>query len=232
MGGTRKYLLYAIGEIALVMIGILLALQVNNWNQDRLDRITEKEVLANLHKEFQLNRNEISLTRNAIENCSNATLTLMNYFGQERKAIEQYNIDSLLFYTLETRPFAPSQYVLSDLVQSGKLQHLTNDKLKELLFQWTNLLQIAQNGYFEIEEHVRNHLLTYLYDHYSLRNIDMYDSLNWKNPTTLVLDEMLIFHDMKFENLLDDMLYKLVIYFNQLQSAEEIIEAILEESPE
>ena len=30
-----KYLLYAIGEIALVMIGILLALQVNNWNEDQ-----------------------------------------------------------------------------------------------------------------------------------------------------------------------------------------------------
>ncbi|MFT6995454.1 MAG: hypothetical protein ACJA1P_002199 [Maribacter sp.] len=28
-----KYMLYAIGEIALVMIGILLALQVNNWNE-------------------------------------------------------------------------------------------------------------------------------------------------------------------------------------------------------
>jgi hypothetical protein len=40
-GNLRKYLLYAIGEVLLVMIGILLALQVNNWNERRKDRITE-----------------------------------------------------------------------------------------------------------------------------------------------------------------------------------------------
>ena len=32
---TRKYFKYAIGEIVLVMIGILLALQINNWNEKR-----------------------------------------------------------------------------------------------------------------------------------------------------------------------------------------------------
>jgi len=39
-----KYLRYAIGEILLVMIGILLALQVNSWNHSRLDRVSEKDL--------------------------------------------------------------------------------------------------------------------------------------------------------------------------------------------
>ncbi|MEP1140431.1 MAG: hypothetical protein ABJH44_09395, partial [Balneola sp.] len=43
---VRTYLLYAIGEIALVMIGILLALQVNNWNQNRI----EQELLQNYYE--------------------------------------------------------------------------------------------------------------------------------------------------------------------------------------
>lgn len=38
---TRKYLLYAIGEILLVVIGILIALQINNWNQERKERQRE-----------------------------------------------------------------------------------------------------------------------------------------------------------------------------------------------
>mgnify|MGYP001604329880 CR=1 FL=1 len=37
----KKYLLYAIGEILLVMIGILLAFQVDNWNEDRVKKIPE-----------------------------------------------------------------------------------------------------------------------------------------------------------------------------------------------
>ncbi len=52
---ARKYLLYAIGEIALVVIGILIALQINNWNEYRKDRVKEKEILANLAENIELN---------------------------------------------------------------------------------------------------------------------------------------------------------------------------------
>ena len=54
-GATRKYLLYAIGEITLVVIGILIALQINNWNEWRSDRITESEVLLELTKNMEMN---------------------------------------------------------------------------------------------------------------------------------------------------------------------------------
>lgn len=47
-GRFSKYMLYAIGEIALVMIGILLALQVNNWNESRKERVQEIKLYENL----------------------------------------------------------------------------------------------------------------------------------------------------------------------------------------
>ena len=47
-GATRKYILYAIGEIALVVIGILIALQINNWNEWRKDREKEKAHLEEI----------------------------------------------------------------------------------------------------------------------------------------------------------------------------------------
>ena len=53
---TGKYFKYAIGEIVLVMIGILLALQVSNWNQDRKDRISERKILDNIHRDFVHNK--------------------------------------------------------------------------------------------------------------------------------------------------------------------------------
>ena len=55
-GKTGKYFKYAIGEIVLVMIGILLALQVSNWNQDRKDRISERKLLDNIHRDFVHNK--------------------------------------------------------------------------------------------------------------------------------------------------------------------------------
>jgi hypothetical protein len=42
---TGKYFKYAVGEIVLVVIGILIALQINNWNEQRKDRIIEKQIL-------------------------------------------------------------------------------------------------------------------------------------------------------------------------------------------
>ena len=43
-----KYLLYAIGEIILVVIGILIALSINNWNEDRKESLIEKNYLRRL----------------------------------------------------------------------------------------------------------------------------------------------------------------------------------------
>ena len=45
---TGKYLKYAIGEIVLVVIGILIALQINSWNQQRINKQNEKIALVNL----------------------------------------------------------------------------------------------------------------------------------------------------------------------------------------
>ena len=47
-----KYFIYAIGEIVLVMIGILLALQVNTWNKQKNDHKEEKQILTQLKAEF------------------------------------------------------------------------------------------------------------------------------------------------------------------------------------
>jgi len=50
-----KYLLYALGEILLVVIGILIAIQINNWNEYKKDRIVEKKVLEGLAKNLEMN---------------------------------------------------------------------------------------------------------------------------------------------------------------------------------
>ncbi len=56
---TGKYLKYAIGEIILVMIGILLALQVNNWNEKRKIKIKETKILKELRSDLAQNIDDI-----------------------------------------------------------------------------------------------------------------------------------------------------------------------------
>jgi hypothetical protein len=55
-----KYLKYAIGEIVLVVIGILIAVQINNWNQEKLEVKKEYEIMSNLAEDFKINLSNLN----------------------------------------------------------------------------------------------------------------------------------------------------------------------------
>jgi hypothetical protein len=54
---TSKYLKYAIGEIILVVIGILIALQINNWNEERKEAVYERNILIDIQNSLQKDLN-------------------------------------------------------------------------------------------------------------------------------------------------------------------------------
>ena len=110
---TRKYILYAIGEIALVVIGILIALQINNWNQDQKNLALEKKLLSELHKDLQLDTAFLNYQLKRVESISRSVVYLLTkpenfelpsgdhmtfagvYFSQNKKALESINATGL-----------------------------------------------------------------------------------------------------------------------------------------
>ncbi len=83
----NKYLLYAIGEIALVVIGILIALQFNNWNENRKEKIIELELLKKLKEENYLN-----IT--SIEDQVELRKQVPNYFYSFSRLLEKGNLEA------------------------------------------------------------------------------------------------------------------------------------------
>ncbi len=71
-GKTRKYLIYALGEIVLVVIGILIALQINNWNEERKAMINERSLINSIHQDLNRDLNKIE---SIIEQLSNQYIT-------------------------------------------------------------------------------------------------------------------------------------------------------------
>lgn len=130
-----KYLLYAVGEIILVVIGILIALQINNWNLTQQDRKTEKENLLALQKEFTQNRTtlqEVILQNNA--NISGAEKMIQSFSTTAKDTVSELK---MAIYGSETFGaeinFEPESGVLTEVISSGQLKLIRNNELKHKL---------------------------------------------------------------------------------------------------
>jgi len=76
---TSKYFKYAVGEIILVVIGILIALQINNWNESKKERAQEQELLTQLHSEFTSNLEQLDQKNDLRNQMISASLRLLSY---------------------------------------------------------------------------------------------------------------------------------------------------------
>jgi len=221
-----KYLLYAIGEIVLVVIGILIALQINNWNERRMDEKMERIILKNLAQEYQSNKRDLVRMITIVSDSYKANLTIMSLFNKEPSYLKTKNIDSLLFYSLEFDKFTPSENVLQELLSSGKLNLISNDSLKNLLFDWTRVLKIADERYNDCFRKLTNDLTPYLTNHYVFKDLDQYGNLNWEEPSKFEKDKLAILNDLVYENLTDDFMYRIDRYLGDLKELEQIIDKI------
>ncbi len=138
-GSARKYILYAIGEVLLVMVGILLALQVNNWNQNRLERNKEKLLLREIHADFINNKEEFKNTIRYYDRVRQNYTTLMKSFPIEPSVFNLDSISSLLYRTNTTLDADIFQGSITALVNSSSFEIISNPELRTLLVQWIDL---------------------------------------------------------------------------------------------
>jgi len=90
---TGKYLKYAIGEILLVVIGILFALQINNWNEERKVRDHESVLLRELRNEMTFNRDDIIQTLVTINNSIKSNEILASLFENNQTYHDSLNVN-------------------------------------------------------------------------------------------------------------------------------------------
>ncbi|WP_411767897.1 DUF6090 family protein [Winogradskyella sp. A3E31] len=225
-----RYFKYAIGEIILVVIGILIALQINTWNESRKDKLEEGSIIQNLHDEFSENKKLLKVTRFETIGAKEAGFLIMDLFDKSEIIIRQRNVDSLLFMMLEAGEFRPSENTINDLIQSGRLKLLQNKNLKVLLYQWQTELKSLDVSFKRVELKIDDGLIPYISKNYALKDIDQYGSLNWKESSSLAIDKYKIFNDIEFENITDDYLYRVNSALGRVNEIEKLIDSILKET--
>lgn len=177
---TTKYLKYALGEIALVMIGILLAMQINNWNQNRLQKNEFNNILKTISQDLKrdtLIADNIIKYYKVIETNSlkiiNKKINRNNYtqHPQARSLVSRYRS-----FTIQTKGFE----MVKDYSSKNKIR---NDSIFTTISQfYTPFLEIIDDS----NEFVKKEVLS---------NIDTYKKYDWYVDWTLgkFTPEMIIY---------------------------------------
>ena len=151
------YLLYGIGEIFLVVIGILIAVSIDNWNEDRKQKIVEKKYFQNLRNDLLTDDKRLTEMLEYSANKVSASSRVM-------RSIKQDSVSSLYQFTSDMQTlifvdeFNPDQSTYNEMKSSGNLSTLQNEELKLKLIG-------LQSLYIEIQgmqAHVRNDFNVFL----------------------------------------------------------------------
>jgi hypothetical protein len=131
-----KYLLYAIGEIVLVVIGILIALWINNWNQERIASKQTEDLLSNMITDLKtdITRFELDIDR-LEESIDGGTFILNTKKFDSISADSIYNLlpNNIIFYKITNQTY--ERFKNLGVVQIGDSGELFNDITAYYTFQ-------------------------------------------------------------------------------------------------
>lgn len=186
-----QYMRYAIGEILLVVIGILIALQINTWNEDRKSSAREMKLLAELRTNLQIN---VQNLKNDIESQVKSAATI-DYLIEHLDNRRPYK-DSLkhYFYDADYAPDVVLSASAFETLKSAGLELVKTDSLRSAII---NLFEIDYPTLMQETRRLEDQvwavtIVPLLQKHFRIENIDQYVV----NDYTALLD------DKEFTNML------------------------------
>ena len=167
-----EYIRYAIGEILLVVIGILIALQINNWNQSQKEKSIEKQYLVNIIDDLKEQIGSIEVQMGYEQNYYETASRIINYYNSK----QTFSLDSTFFKDastlLERRTFVITDPTYTDLISSGNISIIKNKEHKDALLKYYQELEriekvIQSNNSLLIDNH---YILTFMKNGYYYSN--------------------------------------------------------------
>ena len=153
---TSKYFKYAIGEIVLVVIGILIALSINNWNEERKQRQQETTYYCKISEDLKADIDNIDISVSSIDKRQRDAKTLLTNLLkiQDDKTVLLRDYIS----ALRSIRFVPIKAAINDITSSGKLENLKNEDLKNEILnfysQQNNLLGVIDGNYDQLSQKI------------------------------------------------------------------------------
>lgn len=188
-----KYLIYAIGEIILVVIGILIALQINNWNEGQKTRKLEKSTLIEIKNSLEMDiQNLNNQIESQLQNAKYATV-LLNHIKHKKAYSTEIDIlwEKVVQYFFVD--FNTSAY---KLLESRGIDIIENEELRQRIVDHYNLEQTSMKRSTDVSEHLSNENLVYFFDRvYNDITPDFEKSFDYKNEKWIPQDYEALLND-------------------------------------
>ncbi|WP_166435212.1 hypothetical protein [Christiangramia sabulilitoris] len=198
-------MIYAIGEIVLVVIGILIALGINNWNNNRITQSESHEFNQRLLKEFKGNLDLAKLKIEKMEHRINGTREILELFEQNESDNNWRSLDSLLFIVLDGVKVEFVTGTLNEGLNTGKVALIDSDLLKGKLYGLPSNIDYVREWDKTYSDYLSNYLQAFLYKNFNYRKMD--NAFSKDNIGTSKFNtnwnELLLANE-EFENLIDN----------------------------
>jgi len=238
---TSKYLKYAIGEIVLVVIGILIALQINNWNEARKTRIQEISQLKNIKEDILLDKTDVVLNIETNSYFVRSQQELLDYMISEQK----YPVKPIAFEYALGYPMILTIHESSfSNLRNNDVNIISNENLKKQITNYYDnfakvILKIENDlGEYKTYSAIRPYFIKYFIyanessvagNFYETKNLDSYIPKLELNK--YILDDTLgLKKDKEFKTILAESIsltkHKLDFYRNFLNRIKELNDSI------
>ncbi|MEL6560121.1 MAG: hypothetical protein AAFQ94_18165 [Bacteroidota bacterium] len=166
VGSARKYLIYALGEILLLVVGILVALQINIKREHYILSQKQEKHLKLIRGEMVNNLSSLENEDGELVNIMDNTKKLLNLMAQKRQPIEinERELSGLLMETISRRVSINHENgAMSELISSGGLKDIKNDSIRSIIASWDGRLKQVRSQEQSLQiyfDYAHNHMLT------------------------------------------------------------------------
>lgn len=201
---VTSYFFYAIGEISLVVIGILIAVSINNWNDARKKKATEMHYLTNIRKDLLINNVEMDKYIAHRNELIGYALEILEYYeGKEIKQPELVFDKMLPIYTWEK--FFQTNNTYQELLNTGNFALISNEQIKDglLNLEAQYLLMKATEAHFRFDSEVALYQPSYeTVDHYKMYKNFLYRTTNGQMGENIQItrEDLTQFDDLRQKN--------------------------------
>ena len=185
----NKYLIYAIGEIILVVIGILIALQINNWNENRKSENRANEITEKLKVEISEIINYLEFTNKGIEDQLSYLEKILTSNEKNIDSIlpkTRYKLSPIFYLTSYSQFFDPPSDVYETAINDGSILLIKNKKLTRELQMFNKSIKLRLDEIIKEEYKQSREINDYISTEYAsfFKDKTITTDYNWDKEVT------------------------------------------------